>query len=447
MNIVRGMKVLLFPLDIKTRNSLLTIVNIYNLKKALPSFSRISVGIIVAATGVGAGDIVMASLAGARFGVVLLWAVVVGAILKYILNEGLAKWDIATGTTLLQGWISKLPKFVSFYFVLYLILWSFLVAGTLISYTGLVANTIFPLPFSDQYGVAVWGGIQSASVVVMIFLGGFPLVKNLMKGLIGLMFVVVVTCAIVVCPNWSDVFSSLVIPQLSLDGASLLFVFALIGGIGGSLTILCYSYWLREKMGGTAMSLREVQLDLKAAYFLTAIFGIAVMIVAAGVDAEEVKGYGLVTSIANELGRTLGSIGKWSFLLGFWGAVFSSMVGVWNGVPYMFADFMQQYQNRLRPERTVDIISSHNSYYRYFLLYLAFPPLLLVFFEEPNWIGIAYAVSGAFFMPFLAVLLLYMNNQKKWVGSFQNNWLTNLLLLLSILLFSVLFGVKIMDLI
>jgi hypothetical protein len=28
------------------------------------------------------------------------------------------------------------------------------------------------------------------------------------------------------------------------------------------------------------------------------------------------------------------------FLLGFWGAVFSSVLGVWQSAPYLFADFV-----------------------------------------------------------------------------------------------------------
>src|SRR5215208_4639364 len=40
-------------------------------------------GIVIAVTGVGAGDMVSSLVAGTDFGMVLLWAVVLGAILKY----------------------------------------------------------------------------------------------------------------------------------------------------------------------------------------------------------------------------------------------------------------------------------------------------------------------------------------------------------------------------
>ena len=55
-------------------------------------------GLIVAATGIGSGDVVSATVGGARYGVVLLWAIAVGAFFKFVLSEGIARWQLATGT-------------------------------------------------------------------------------------------------------------------------------------------------------------------------------------------------------------------------------------------------------------------------------------------------------------------------------------------------------------
>jgi len=63
------------------------------------------------------------------------------------------------------------------------------------------------------------------------------------------------------------------------------------------------------------------------------------------------------------------------------------------------------------------------------------PPILVAIFGKPIWIAVAYAVSGAFFMPFLAALVLYMNNKVAWVGKLKNGWVTNLLLVVCLLLF------------
>ena len=76
--------------------------------------------------------------------------------------------------------------------------------------------------------------------------------------------------------------------------------------------------------------------------------------------------------------------------------------------------------------------------YRGYLVYLALPPMLLLLVGQPVWLIIIYAVAGAFFMPLLALLLLLMNNRRSWLGDLKNGWLTNLVLLSSVLVFGLL---------
>ncbi len=114
------------------------------------------------------------------------------------------------------------------------------------------------------------------------------------------------------------------------------------------------------------------------------------------------------------------------------------MLGVWDGVPYIFADFVRTFQQKTGRHRLLRPTLP----YRLFLGFLAFPPLLIVWWSKPAWIGILYAITGAFFMPFLAAVLLYMNNRTAWLGNARNGWLANAGLGLSLLLFILLFITK-----
>ncbi len=42
---------------------------------------------LIAATGVGAGDLATAGLAGSKLGLAVLWAVLLGAMLKFVLTR------------------------------------------------------------------------------------------------------------------------------------------------------------------------------------------------------------------------------------------------------------------------------------------------------------------------------------------------------------------------
>jgi len=102
-------------------------------------------GIVIAATGVGAGDLIAASVGGAQFSTVILWSVVLGAFLKYVLNEGIARWQISSGESMIEAWINKFPKWISWCFLFFLIIWTFVVGAALSSATGMAAHAIFPI--------------------------------------------------------------------------------------------------------------------------------------------------------------------------------------------------------------------------------------------------------------------------------------------------------------
>ncbi|MFQ5770245.1 MAG: Nramp family divalent metal transporter [bacterium] len=143
-------------------------------------------GIAIAATGVGAGDMVAAAVSGSRYGFAVIWAAVVGALLKFVLNEGLARWQLATGTTLLEGWVQRLGRWVQYYFLVYLVLWSFVVGGALISACGLAAHAIAP-----ALSLTSWGILHSLGATAIVLIGGYKHFERLMKVFIGFMFLTI----------------------------------------------------------------------------------------------------------------------------------------------------------------------------------------------------------------------------------------------------------------
>ena len=78
-------------------------------------------GLMVAATGVGAGDLATGAFTGNQLGLAVLWAVLVGAGVKFVLNEGLARWQLATGRTVLEGAVRHLGRPVRYIFAAYFV--------------------------------------------------------------------------------------------------------------------------------------------------------------------------------------------------------------------------------------------------------------------------------------------------------------------------------------
>jgi Mn2+/Fe2+ NRAMP family transporter len=395
-------------------------------------------GILVAATGVGAGDLATGALTGQRLGVAVLWAVAVGAFLKFVLNEGLTRWQLATGDTLLEGCVTHIGRPFRWVFLVYLLIWSFLVSMALMSACGVTLHAMFPLLTAERDKI-LFGCLCSLTAVVLVRRGGYPVFEKVMTVCIGVMFLIVVSVAVALRPPVLEIVQGLFIPTIpNFAHGGLDWTVALLGGVGGTLTILCYGYWIREEGRRGTEALTTCRIDLASGYAMTMLFGMAMLVIGSRVAVAKGGGATLLVDLAASLEEPFGAFGpiiRWGFLIGAFGAVFSSLLGVWQSVPYLFADFYELSKKRLaegkRPEVNTDSVA-----YRGYLYGLAIVPVIgmtLVPFSQAQKVN---AIVGALVIPALAGILLYLNNRQDLVGEgYRNRRRTNVVLVLTLLFF------------
>lgn len=399
---------------------------------ALGVLALIAPGILVAATGVGAGDLATAAFTGNKLGLAVLWAVVLGAFLKFVLNEGLARYQLASKRTILEGALIEGGRVVQLIFLAYLLMWSWFVGTALMSACGVAMHAVVPL-YDAPTDKLIYGAAHSLVGLALVRLGGFQLFEKVMGACIAVMFSVVLYTAIAIGPDAAEVLRGLTVPTIpewtASSSAGLEWTVALMGGVGGTLTVLCYGYWIREVGRETPESLGACRLDLAVGYAMTAIFGVAMVIIGAAIPAQG-KGAGLVIDLADQLGARLGPAGRWAFLVGAWGAVFSSLLGVWQAVPYVFADFVGivRTPEGEEPPR----VDEKSRAYQWYLWALALVPMIGLQFPFKAMQKV-YAVFGAAFMPMLALTLLLMN-RRLHVGVHRNRWYTTAILGATLLL-------------
>ena len=110
----------------------------------------------------------------------------------------------------------------------------------------------------------------------------------------------------------------------------------------------------------------------------------------------------------------------------------SSLVGVWNGVSLMFADFMTNVRGGTSEDADA---RAGGKWYKAYILWLTFPPMVMLFLGKPVWLILAYGVLGAFFMPFLAVTLLWLLNTDRTPEEWRNKLHSNVLMVIIALAF------------
>ena len=375
-----------------------------------PWYRIVAPGILLAATGVGAGDLLTSTLAGSEAGLGVLWCVAVGALLKWALAEGLTRWQLSTGSTLLEGWTWKLGGWIRWVFLIYVLLFTAMVGRALASACG-VAGTGFYQIGEPSQSVIVWGVLHSLAGMALVLFGSFQFFERLMSALIGLMFVTVMVTAAVISPDWAAVGRGF-LPSVPERGSH--WVLAVLGGVGGTVTLLSYGYWIREQGRRGLEMLPVCRLDLAVGNGVTGLFGAAVIIIGSRLELGQ-EGSMLALAMADQLAAAIGPAGRWIFLVGFWGAVFSSLLGVWQSIPYMVADFVE-LQTGAKPGARRDRDLRKTKAYRVYVVIIAIVPLFFLGSSVRS-IQLFYGVFGALFLPLLAFTLLLMNTRRRWVGS------------------------------
>ncbi|MET7455011.1 Nramp family divalent metal transporter [Streptomyces sp. NPDC005574] len=402
------------------------------------SWRHIGPGIVVAATGVGAGDLVATLIAGSNFGYTLLWAAVIGCLVKISLAEAAGRWHLSTGRTLFDGWAS-LGRWTTWFFVVYVVVWGFVYGAAAMSSSALPLQALFP----HVMDLKAWAVACGVVGLVFVWFNKYAVFEKVMTVLVGVMFVVTVYLAIRVTPNLGEAFAGL-LPVLPDEKDSVLNTLGLIGGVGGTITLAAYGYWVNAKGWTDSGWMKVMRLDNRVAYATTGIFVVAMLFVGAellhSANVAIASGDTGLVQLGDILADRYGTATAKFFLIGFFATSFTSLIGVWHGVSLMFADFVARYRGREQAggEAVASGERERGWPFRAYLLWLTFPPVVLLFQGQPFRLIILYGVLGAAFLPFLAGTLMWLLNSRRTPREWRNGPLSNAMLALAGLLFLVL---------
>ncbi|MCC7010028.1 MAG: Nramp family divalent metal transporter [Acidobacteria bacterium] len=379
-------------------------------------------GLLLAATGVGVGDMVSSTIAGAEYGLALLWALAAGVAIKFAITEGLARWQLATGLTLLEGWREVLPRGLPFAFLVYFVVWSYAVSSALVA-----ASTLVPAALVPGVPVPIWGVLHAVVAFTLVYFGRYDRFLGIIKTFVLLKFAAVVAAALLIAfrsgAEWSPLGTrALVSPA---------YVLSLIGGVGGTVTLLSYGYWMREARWTGTQRLGSARADLAVSFGLVFVFCVSILFIAAHVtwDAAVLdEGPRLCLLLADRIGRETGPVGRGIFLAGFWGVAYASVLGVWHGVPFLFDDWLHRWRGQAPA-------GQQGRAYRLWAAYLTLASISALVIGRPVWIIFVYTLIGSLFFPFVIATLLWLNNSTRMPARARNGWIGNLLLGASLVLF------------
>jgi Mn2+/Fe2+ NRAMP family transporter len=385
--------------------------------------SELGPGLLLAATGIGVGDMVSSTIAGASFGLTLVWALAAGVVVKLAITEGGARWQLATGSTLIEGWRQHLPSGVLLAFFVYFVIWSYAVSSALVAASALVPAAVFP-----QVPLWVWGLLQALVALAMVYYGRYERFLTIIKLIVGLMFGAIIATVLLILfwsgADWSRIGAS--------QPLSTAYILSLIGGVGGTVTLLSYGYWMREEGWSGSARIASARGDLLVSFSLVMIFCLSMIFLATQISWQGQvleEGPRLCLLLADRIGAEIGPVGRAVFLFGFWGAAFSSVLGVWHGVPFLFDDLIHLWR-RSKPQ------GQQGRAYRSWAIYLTLAAISALVIGRPVRLIFIYTVVGSLFFPFVISTLLWMNNSRLMPTALRNGPAVNVVLGAALLLYA-----------
>lgn len=356
----------------------------------------------------------------------------IGCLVKIALAEATGRWHLASGSTIFQGWWS-IGRWTVVFFGIYVVVWGFVYGAAAMSSTALPLAALFPaIPFN------VWAVISGIAGLVLVMFNRYAVFEKITAVLVAVMFLTVVTTAVITAPSLPDMAAGFV---PTLPEGSLFYTLGLIGGVGGTITMAAYGYWIHAKGWRDPSWMKVMRLDNSIAYLMTGIFVISMLVVGAELlFASDIalEGEESLLTVGDVLADRYGETLRWLFLVGFWATSFTSIIGVWNGVSLLFADFAASVIAHVKKEELPEAdmrASTKSPWFRGYILWLTFPPMLLLFLGEPIQLIVLYGALGAAFMPFLALTLLWLMNSSRVAKVHRNGWLSNIVLTAAGLLF------------
>ncbi|MET9967760.1 Nramp family divalent metal transporter, partial [Streptomyces sp. NPDC006356] len=268
-------------------------------------------GLVLAATSVGAGDMVTSLAGAAGYGMALMWAILVGVVLKYTLTEGVGRLYLASGQTVIASLRAAARWLPSAFFAFVLVI-GLLYGAALSSVASLALSTLFPaLPVRP---LAVVIALVSAGLV---YVGRYTLFERVMSGFMLAKFVGMVVLAVVTLVTMDDPAGLVTSLKPRLPEGDMITVLALIGGVGGTAGVASYSYWVREKGWRHRSWLPVMRADSAVSYAVTFLFVVCTSIVGTGLlygSGRTITGNDGLAALAEPLGADLGSVARVLFL-------------------------------------------------------------------------------------------------------------------------------------
>ncbi len=406
-------------------------------------------GLIITASIVGSGELIVTTKLGAEVGFRLLWFIVFGCVIKVLVQIELGKYTIVHGKTSLDA-MNEMPgpRWVVSWLVY---VWLAMFVATFFQLSGIVGGIagVFQRGGST-WSPLIWALLICLSCALLLGIGRYGLVERFATAMVAF-FSAFTICAVGAlywtdyAIGWSDISAGFAF-RLGKPGAttieSFTTAFGCFGVIGvGASELIYYPYWCLEKgyarfvgpndgtqawLGRARGWLQVLQLDAWTSMAIYTISTIAFYLLGAAVlhgKGLNVTDDNLVPNLSHIYSESFGVVGLWVFLLGAFTVLYSTMFIATASNGRLMVDMLRLFGD-------ASPLSESRQSHRARLWCVVLPItyfLLYMLIEKPVTLVFVGALAQSVMLPLLSAAAIYLRSQTK-EAELQSWWLTTMLL-------------------
>ena len=230
---------------------------------------KLGPGLLFAGAAIGVSHLVQSTKAGAEFGFGLIWALLLCNFFKYPFFLFGTKYVHATGETLLDGY-KRIGDYVLVIYLALSIVTIFTIQAAVTIVTAGLAIELFGLT-SD---ITIWSGIIILSCLLILIIGKYKLLDNLIKVIILVLGVSTIVAVFYANINSNTTIEIKQIIPSNYEG--IIFLAAFMGWMPAPLDVSIWqSIWTKEKLSlNKKIKYKTALFDFNLGYLTTVILGI-----------------------------------------------------------------------------------------------------------------------------------------------------------------------------
>lgn len=235
-------------------------------------------GLLFASTAIGTSHLVLSTKAGAQYGWIMIFPIILANILKYPFFEFGVRYTNITNKTLIEGYLNRGKAYLIFYAIITLFSTFTILAALYVVTSGLLIN-LFQL---TNTSVSVVAGGLFILICLLLIIGRYKFLEISLKYVISILFLALLVTTILVIANGIVPVAENFETPVIFNEVGILFLIGLMGWMPTAVEASGWiSLWSIEKLKNSKQkpTLKEALQEFKFGYFTTAILAIFFMII------------------------------------------------------------------------------------------------------------------------------------------------------------------------